>query len=385
MEATAPSEAGKNAPPNELDVLRAENARLKKTVQALMDRAERHMNAQGSGFNLFHTMVVLEDQVRHRTAELEAALRENERITRALRSSEEKYRMLISQSLVGFGIYTDNKITFANDKLAEIFGYSIDELLLLNPLDLIAKNERPLFSVRSHKTLSGEIIGESHIYPGITKDNRNIFVEVSGKRLYIDEKPSLIFTCKDVTLRLDAENEIKALNLKLRDISIRDNLTGLFNRRYLDEMIVRELARAKRKNLSLTLIMTDLDRFKTINDTYGHPAGDHVLQVFSELMIKHCRISDICCRYGGEEFLIICLDMTEETAIQRAEQLRIATETTSIQFENGASVNVTASFGIAAFPQHGNTPDALISAADKALYHAKNTGRNLVKSFSAID
>ena len=385
MGATTPREAGDNEHPHELDILRAENARLKKTVQALMNRAERHINAQGSGFNLFHTMVVLEDQVRHRTIELEAALVENEKITRALRSSEEKYRTLINQSLVGFGIHDSNKITFANAKLAEIFGYSIDELLLLNPIDLIAKNERPLFSVRSRKALSGESIGESCIYPGISKDNRNVFVEISSKRLYIEDKPSLIFTCVDVTRRLEAENEIKALNLKLLEMSIRDGLTGLFNRRYLDEMLIRELAHAKRKNLSLSLIMGDLDSFKSINDTFGHQEGDQVLEVFSELIIKNSRTSDICCRYGGEEFLLICLDMTEEIAIERAEQLRIATESQRIQFKNGNSVNVTASFGIAVFPQHGSEPEVLIAAADNALYRAKNAGKNQVWSFSSTN
>lgn len=375
------NDAAGNPNQDELVALRSENARLKKTVHALMDRAERHMSAHGSSFNLFHTMIVLEDQVRHRTVELEASFRENERITRALRSSEEKYRTLINQSLVGFGIYEKEEIVFSNLKLAEVFGYSLEEMLLIKPMNLIAKNDRPIFSVRLQRALAGEKIEGTYVYQGVTKNNRKIFVELSSQRLYIEDRPSLIFTCLDITTRVMAEIEIRELNEKLRDMSIRDGLTGLFNRRYLDEMLIRELARAQRNNMPLTLIMGDIDHFKNVNDTYGHQAGDQILINFGELMHTNSRASDICCRYGGEEFLLICPDMTQESAVKRAEQLRIGVAASSIA-TNGGAVSITASFGVAVSPQHGSEPEELIKAADEALYRAKASGRNIVCLYS---
>lgn len=359
------------------EALRAENTRLKKIANALMDRAERQINTQDSGFNLFQTMIVLEDRIRNRTAELEAALRENEKITRALRISEEKYRTLITQSLVGIGIYESGKIVFANSKLAEIYGYSIDELLLCNPTDLIDKNDLAIFTVSISKTLSGEENEGSSVYCGITKDKRKIFVEILSKRLLNSERESILFTCMDITQRVADENEIQSLNLKLRDMSIRDSLTGLFNRRYLDEMLAREIALAKRNNSPLSLIMGDMDHFKLINDTYGHPFGDQALKMFSQLIINNSRASDISCRYGGEEFLLICPNMTGEKALERAEQLRIAFSENKFNF-GGEAVNVSASFGVSTYPQHGKESYQLIMSADKALLQAKEAGRNQV-------
>jgi diguanylate cyclase (GGDEF)-like protein len=129
--------------------------------------------------------------------------------------------------------------------------------------------------------------------------------------------------------------------------------------------------------------MADLDKFKAVNDTYGHHAGDEVLKVFGGLMKRFYRASDICCRYGGEEFLAVLPDMANDSACRRTEELRSALENTPIAV--GASIiHVTASFGIATFPQDGKDLDPLVAAADKALYAAKHSGRNQVKSYSEI-
>ncbi len=128
--------------------------------------------------------------------------------------------------------------------------------------------------------------------------------------------------------------------------------------------------------------MADLDHFKVVNDRYGHLAGDEVLRVFGRMMMKHSRGSDINCRYGGEEFLMILPSMDEETALKRAEQLRQAIAETPVKY-GAIDIPITASFGVSVFPQHGQNGDELIGSADKALYLAKEAGRNRVKIYSS--
>lgn len=231
--------------------LRAEIVRLNKIVRALMNRVEHNSSLQGSEFNLFQTTILLEEQVRRRTEELEKAL-----------------------------------------------------------------------------------------------------------------------------------HEVQVLQAQLREQAIHDPLTGLYNRRYLDETLGRELIRAERYGHPLGVIMGDLDRFKVVNDHYGHPAGDGVLRVFGGLLQHAARGSDICCRYGGEEFLLILIDTALPDALKRAEHLRAAIAALPVTCGTSA-IHVTASFGVAVFPEHGKTGAALIAAADAALYAAKNAGRDQVKGYDA--
>ena len=355
----------------------AENVRLKKMVRALMDRAERQVGSHDSSFNLFQAMVVLEDNVRQRTSELETLLHENESITRALRISEEKYRALVTNSMIGIGIFEEDRAIYANEKLADIFGHTVDGILQSKFSDFFEGHDLDLIISHFRKALSGEDVEESIVLCGNTNDGREIFVELSCEPLQGSEKSALVFICVDITQRVLYKKEIKALNRKLQEMAIRDDLTGLFNRRYLNETLVRELARAKRNNEPLSVIMCDLDHFKAINDTAGHLAGDRILNAFGELIMQNARASDYCCRYGGEEFMLICTDMAEDVAIARAEQLREATEEKGFTF-GGAEMGVTASFGIAVYPQHGSTPEELVMVADDALYRAKREGRNQV-------
>jgi diguanylate cyclase (GGDEF)-like protein len=171
-------------------------------------------------------------------------------------------------------------------------------------------------------------------------------------------------------------------NLRLRDTlrsqSIRDALTGLYNRRYLDEMLARELHRVARGHGSLGVVMLDLDHFKQFNDTYGHLAGDQMLQTMATFLQSHTRAGDIACRYGGEEFTLIFADASLHDTYHRAEELRQAANQLHVQHDNHTLGPVTLSVGIAMFPDHGTTAHALLEAADTALYRAKANGRNRV-------
>ena len=168
------------------------------------------------------------------------------------------------------------------------------------------------------------------------------------------------------------------LRMVLRQQAIRDPLTGLFNRRYLEESLEREIHRARRNKAQMGIIMMDIDHFKPLNDTYGHEVGDEVLRVLGSFIQARIRGSDIPCRFGGEEFVLILPGASLETARQRAEELRAGTEQISVKFGERAIGPVTASFGVAVFPDHGETRDSVLTVADSALYQAKKQGRNRV-------
>jgi diguanylate cyclase (GGDEF)-like protein/PAS domain S-box-containing protein len=171
-------------------------------------------------------------------------------------------------------------------------------------------------------------------------------------------------------------------NLQLRETlrsqAIRDPLTNLFNRRYMDETLLRELSRVKRKDAPLAVIMIDIDHFKRLNDTAGHAAGDEILKLVAQQLANAVRREDVACRYGGEEFALILPEMTLEGAVDRAEKLRREIEGVSAEVGGLRVGPVTASFGVACFPAHGSSGEALFRAADKALYEAKSGGRNRV-------
>ena len=180
------------------------------------------------------------------------------------------------------------------------------------------------------------------------------------------------------------ETALALANLKVRDSlheqSIRDPLTGLYNRRFLEEFLSRELARADRKKHPLSVIAVDIDHFKRINDSLGHGAGDIVLRRVGLLLQGFVRQSDIACRIGGEEFSVLLPEATMPIAAQRAEDIRKAVQELKLKYEDHDLSGITISLGVAAYPDHGTTPDALIRAADQALYEAKYRGRDRVAS-----
>jgi len=178
-----------------------------------------------------------------------------------------------------------------------------------------------------------------------------------------------------------AENLGLALaNLKLRETlqhqAIRDPLTGLFNRRYLEETLERELNRAQRAGAPVGVVMMDLDHFKQFNDTYGHSAGDALLSAVGDLLQKEIRREDIACRYGGEEFVIIMPGASLQVTLDRAEKLQKMIKKLQVGYRGKSLPGTTISAGVAVFPDHDPIGEALIQKADAALYRAKLEGRD---------
>jgi diguanylate cyclase (GGDEF)-like protein len=187
----------------------------------------------------------------------------------------------------------------------------------------------------------------------------------------------------ELAVLLSAHISLALENHRLYEISVSDGLTNLYNRRYLEQRLSKELSYARRFRRPLTVLMTDVDFFKKLNDSYGHQAGDSALKVVSETLIAGLRDYDVVARYGGEEFAIVLLATPKTRGVTTAERLRAAVEAASIVFR-GQQIAVTISLGVASFPEDADSADDLIDAADKALYEAKRRGRNQVCLYSEL-
>lgn len=213
-------------------------------------------------------------------------------------------------------------------------------------------------------------------------------VALQNARLFEQAKRELEFRRKtEVELRnanqllhLQIE-KVELLQDQLRELAVRDSLTNLFNRRYLHEMLDAQFARAARSKTPLAVLMMDSDHLKDINDKYGHKAGDDFLIYISDIIRKSTHAEDIACRYGGDEFVIVLDNVTEEIALERAESLRESVLSPPI-IHNGKKVDASISIGISMFPVHGSTGEVLLQKADLALYVAKRMGKNRVLAYT---
>lgn len=168
------------------------------------------------------------------------------------------------------------------------------------------------------------------------------------------------------------------LRESLQETSMRDPLTTLYNRRFMEVTLERELQRMERSGEHLAIAMLDLDHFKALNDGFGHAAGDLVLKEFGGLMRSFRQGADVACRYGGEEFILILPEVDPAGVLDRMETLRQSIEKLSLSLDGAALPSISASIGISIFPQHGKDPQHLIKIADEAMYRAKREGRNRV-------
>ncbi|MGA0024111.1 MAG: diguanylate cyclase [Burkholderiales bacterium] len=205
--------------------------------------------------------------------------------------------------------------------------------------------------------------------------NRRLRREVERRR---EAERTLLSANERLQQQLD---EIRVLKSHLEDQALRDSLTGLYNRRYFDGALERELALARRQDYPVSLVLIDIDRFKVLNDSHGHQAGDAVLQSLATYLSDNCRVGDLVCRWGGEEFVVVMPHTPLAGAVQRAEIWCAGFAANPVHF-GSLVLNNTLSAGVAAWPADAGTPVDLLRAADAALYRAKTGGRNRV--FSAL-
>lgn len=216
----------------------------------------------------------------------------------------------------------------------------------------------------------GESVGLLHLRPAI-----------DGSTALTDAKRQLASAVAEQTGL--AFSNIK-LRTTLRNQAIRDPLTRLFNRRYMEEFLELELRRARRSGKTVGILMTDIDHFKKFNDTLGHEAGDALLTALSRFFETHVRSYDIACRFGGEEFVLILPEAGLENSKKRAESLREEVKHLEVRCQDKPLGTITLSFGVAVYPDHGASPEALLRAADTALYRAKAEGRDRVITQTAV-
>ena len=231
------------------------------------------------------------------------------------------------------------------------------------PCGHISDKKRPCVCVPV--AAQGETLGTLHIAIGRGFEDRQ----------YIDARQRVAVSAAE-HIGLSLQN--LRLRESLREMSIRDPLTGLYNRRHMDAAFDREISKAKRKECPISVILLDIDHFKKINDEHGHEAGDAVLKGLGALLAKSVRTSDIACRYGGEEFLLILPEADMDVAYKRAEGIRLAFAKMQVQAGGRILQNFKISAGISAFPYCGENAETVIACADAALYKAKETGRDRV-------
>ncbi len=239
-----------------------------------------------------------------------------------------------------------------------------------------------------HLVLAGDPTARCAHAAGLTNTYLCIPILAQGETLGIvhfqstDGAPQLDPSEKSFKTTFAGQVGLSIANIKLRDAlriqSVRDALTGLYNRRYLEETLDREMRRAGRAEQSLGILMLDLDHFKRFNDTYGHDAGDAVLRETASFLLKNVRGEDFVCRFGGEEFVVILPTAGLEGSRARGERLRSKMRELNIMHQGKSLGMVTVSVGVAAFPEHGVSPKELMLAADAALYEAKRGGRDQV-------
>jgi len=219
----------------------------------------------------------------------------------------------------------------------------------------------------------GETIGLLHLE--FRADADGVF-----RREEVDEQRRLGLMCAEQISLAIANVKLRD---QLRDQSIRDPLTGLFNRRYMLETCRREFSRAARGRQSVSILSIDVDHFKKFNDNHGHDAGDTVLREVGNCLETEFRNEDVACRFGGEEFVVVLPGAPLEIGARRAEELRAKIEGLSVRYLDNNLPRITISVGVASFPEAGDNPQSVLKAADDALYRAKEGGRNRVELSSA--
>jgi diguanylate cyclase (GGDEF)-like protein len=279
----------------------------------------------------------------------------NDFLERKFRQTKEFLNMLPEMMLEVMDTGDAQTILWANDAVASRFGREIID-----------------------KPVSGLIPQKrwDEIHSALLRQNK-----VDNVRFKRDKR---VYECSGFYMRLDRASEAGRAQLMIRDITeevmlaTTDPLTGAYNRRFVSEFLARETERSLRTDKPFALVLADLDHFKRVNDSHGHPAGDIVLKAVVGLMTGCTRQYDLVGRYGGEEFLIILPEIEKRNAVEAAERIRTRIGSREIEITGGKRLSVTASFGVAIFGDDGRVAEDLLVKVDERLYQAKREGRNRV-------
>ncbi len=320
---------------------------------------------------------------------------ERKKIEEKLRKNELKYRTVADntrdwefwQSPEGTFIYT-------SPSCINITGHSPEEFASQPKLieDIIHPKDLAWFQSHIHYSTKNKVVGEiefrviqpngnivwvSHVCQPVFDEN-GTYLGIRGSNRDITHRKQTDLALEQAHAQMRFHiSEIEELQTKLREQALHDPLTNLYNRRHLTETLEKEISRTQRERKYASVVIMDIDRFKKVNDTYGHQTGDKFLISIADLLKKNIRDSDFAYRYGGEEFLLILPGTTASSAFKRADHFRQLCAGIRIPYEN-RELSITLSIGVAACPTHGKKADELLIKADKALYQSKHDGRNRV-------
>jgi diguanylate cyclase (GGDEF)-like protein/PAS domain S-box-containing protein len=333
-------------------------------------------------------------------------LNERHRLHNALTDSERRYRRLFETAKDGILILDaeTGHITDSNPFLEAMLGYRHTELLgkalwEIGPLkDVVASRE-------AFRQLQVDEYVRYDDLPLETKKRENRYVEFVSNVYMVDGVKVIQCNIRDITARKLAEDRDRKINSdlslvvtelekhekemvllreKLQEQANHDPLTGLFNRRYLDDSLARDLSLAWRRGSPTCLVALDIDHFKRFNDTFGHGAGDMALRECANVLLRNLRRGDIACRLGGDEFALVLPDSSLADTKKRLEQICALIAKLDMQYEEQLLGAMALSVGIAAAPEHALTAPDLLRAADAALYTAKQAGREKIILFEAV-
>jgi diguanylate cyclase (GGDEF)-like protein/PAS domain S-box-containing protein len=314
-----------------------------------------------------------------------------------LQVSEARYRRLFETAQDGILILDANtgEIDDVNQYLVQMLGFSKEELLgkKLQEIDFfknLKAGETALIELQEKEYIRHEDL------PLVTKDGQQLDVEFISVVYPVDSQKVIQCNIRDISKHKQAQEalqqinenlqarvkDIESLQEQLREQAIRDPLTGVFNRRYLQETLDREIARASRNNQPVGVMIMDVDHFKKVNDSYGHRGGDQMLRALGNLLKTNIRAEDIPCRYGGEEFVIVMPGAPLNIARDRAKLIRAKFDALRVLYGN-LEMHTTVSLGVAAYPLHGSNAEEVLIRADRALYQAKQNGRNRVVTYQS--
>jgi len=304
--------------------------------------------------------------------------------TEALRQGEERFRSLVENLPVGIYRNTpgpDGRFVTANPASARMHGYdSIEEFLRVRVADLYADPSQ-------RKDLSDKLIARGRLEQEEIRLRRKDGTEFWGAvtaQAVRDESGQICYFdghMEDITARKLAQEALQEANRRLEELATTDELTGLWNRRRLGEMLKTEIDRALRQETALAIAMFDVDQFKATNDAYGHALGDQVLREVARMFRGAARATDVVARYGGDEVVVLMPDTSAVEAVAAAERIRQAVDHQVVS-DGHSSVRVTLSAGVAALKlDETDMPDTLLCAADEALFAAKHSGRNCIRSW----
>ncbi|WP_078544786.1 diguanylate cyclase domain-containing protein [Litchfieldia alkalitelluris] len=290
-----------------------------------------------------------------------------------LKISEQNYKTVVDISPIMIVIHQEGKIVYANPKASQIAGIKEPSNLIGTSIyDLIDPSSINTFENMFQDLQEGKLKSKFAEYKLVRPDGDTLIFEMLGTNIFYNGKPAILSVGRDIT-------DQKKMETALRQLAYHDELTQLPNRRFLYENLKKSIARSERHNHKFALLFLDLDGFKKVNDTKGHDVGDLLLIEVSRRLTQCVRDEDVVSRVGGDEFVIILEEILENEVHEVSK--RIIKEVSTPYSINDSTVHVTTSIGISIYPHNGKNEEDLINAADKAMYFAKNKGKNNYKIY----